>query len=89
MNRFAAGRMRRIEQSGIRRMLEKAMALERSGREVIHMEIGRTDFDTPAVVKEEAKRALDEGLFITPLPWACWSYGRLSPKNFGRKTGSR
>ena len=61
MNRFAAGRMRRIEQSGIRRMLEKAMALERSGREVIHMEIGRTDFDTPAVVKEAAKRALDEG----------------------------
>src|SRR4030042_1045371 len=61
MNRFAAGRMRRIEQSGIRRMLEKAMALERSGREVIHMEIGRTDFDTPVVVKEAAKRALDEG----------------------------
>ena len=61
MNRFAASRMRRIEQSGIRRMLEKAMALERSGREVIHMEIGRTDFDTPAVIKEAAKRALDEG----------------------------
>jgi len=37
------------------------MALERSGRQVLHMEIGRTDFDTPAVVKEAAKRALDEG----------------------------
>src|SRR5512136_2373859 len=61
MNRFAADRMRRIEQSGIRRMLEKAMVMERAGREVIHMEIGRTDFDTPAVVKEAAKRALDEG----------------------------
>jgi aspartate/methionine/tyrosine aminotransferase len=61
MNPFAAERMRRIEQSGIRRMLEKAMALERSGREIIHLEIGRTDFDTPAVVKEAAKRALDEG----------------------------
>ena len=61
MNRFAAGRMQRIEQSGIRRMLEKAMALERSGREIIHLEIGRTDFDTPAVVKEAAKKALDEG----------------------------
>jgi len=53
--------MQRIEQSGIRRMLEKAMALERSGREIIHLEIGRTDFDTPAVVKEAAKKALDEG----------------------------
>jgi aminotransferase len=61
MNPFAAGRMKRIEQSGIRRMLEKAMALERSGRQVIHMEIGRTDFDTPAVVKDAAKKALDEG----------------------------
>ena len=46
---------------GIRRMLEKAMAMERSGREVIHLEIGRTDFDTPSAVKEAAKRALDEG----------------------------
>ena len=61
MNRFAAARMQRIEQSGIRRMLERAMAMERAGREVIHMEIGRTDFDTPAVVKESAKKALDEG----------------------------
>jgi aminotransferase len=61
MNRFAAPRMQRIEQSGIRRMLEKAMTMERAGHEVIHMEIGRTDFDTPAVVKEAAKKALDEG----------------------------
>jgi aminotransferase len=61
MNRFAASRMQRIEQSGIRRMLEKAMVMERAGREVIHMEIGRTDFDTPGVVKEAAKKALDEG----------------------------
>jgi len=61
MNPFVAGRMRRIEQSGIRRMLEKAMILERSGREIIHLEIGRTDFDTPAPVKEAAKKALDEG----------------------------
>ena len=53
--------MRKIEQSGIRRMLEKAMAMERAGREVIHMEIGRTDFDTPAVVKDAAKKALDKG----------------------------
>jgi len=61
MNPFAAQRMKRIEQSGIRRMLEEAMTLERSGREVIHMEIGRTDFDTPPVVKEAAKKALDDG----------------------------
>jgi aspartate/methionine/tyrosine aminotransferase len=38
-------------------VLEKAMAMERAGREVIHMEIGRTDFDTPAVVKEMVSRS--------------------------------
>ena len=42
-------------------MLEKVMVMERAGREVIHLEIGRTDFDTPSAVKEAAKRALDEG----------------------------
>jgi len=61
MNPFVAQRMKRIEQSGIRRMLEKAMALERAGREIIHLEIGRTDFDTPAIIKEAAKKALDDG----------------------------
>jgi len=73
MNRFAAARMQRIEQSGIRRMLERAMAMERAGREVIHMEIGRTDFDTPAAVKEAAKKAWTTGGCTTPPPWGCWS----------------
>ncbi|CAN5684080.1 pyridoxal phosphate-dependent aminotransferase [soil metagenome] len=39
----------------------RARALEATGREVIHLEIGEPDFDTPANVREAAKRALDEG----------------------------
>lgn len=62
MNRFAAKKMERIKQSGIRWVAEKARNLEASGREVIHLEIGRTDFDTPAPIKEAAKKALDKGL---------------------------
>lgn len=39
----------------------RARALEATGRRVIHLEIGEPDFDTPANVREAAKRALDEG----------------------------
>jgi aspartate aminotransferase len=39
----------------------RARALEAEGRDVIHLEIGEPDFDTPAHVREAAKRALDAG----------------------------
>jgi aspartate aminotransferase len=39
----------------------RARALEATGRSVIHLEVGEPDFDTPANVREAAKRALDEG----------------------------
>src|SRR5437763_3427983 len=39
----------------------RARALEAQGRDIIHLEIGEPDFDTPANVREAAKRALDAG----------------------------
>jgi len=42
-------------------VLARARALERAGREIVHLEIGEPDFDTPAHIKEAAKRALDGG----------------------------
>ena len=39
----------------------RARALEATGRSVIHLEIGEPDFDTPASVREAAKRAIDGG----------------------------
>ncbi len=39
----------------------RARALEATGLEVIHLEVGEPDFDTPANVREAAKRALDAG----------------------------
>jgi aspartate/methionine/tyrosine aminotransferase len=42
-------------------VLEAAQAMERSGRSVIHLEVGEPDFDTPACVKRAACRALDDG----------------------------
>ena len=42
-------------------VLAKARALEARGRNVIHLEIGEPDFDTPANIRAAAKRALDQG----------------------------
>lgn len=42
-------------------VLAKAKALERQGREVIHLEIGEPDFDTPQNIKEAAVKALYSG----------------------------
>jgi aspartate aminotransferase len=39
----------------------RARALEAEGREIIHLEIGEPDFDTPANVRAAAQKALDDG----------------------------
>jgi len=42
-------------------VLERANEMERQGIGIIHLEVGEPDFDTPACVKQEACRALDDG----------------------------
>ncbi len=42
-------------------VLAKAKLLEREGRNIIHLEVGEPDFDTPSNIVEAAKRALDAG----------------------------
>lgn len=42
-------------------VLVRAKELEAQGRNVIHLEIGEPDFDTPINIREAAKAALDEG----------------------------
>ncbi|MEA1964101.1 MAG: pyridoxal phosphate-dependent aminotransferase, partial [Candidatus Aerophobetes bacterium] len=56
-----ADRMERIALSGIRKVFDKVGKLEAKGIEVVHLEVGRPDFDTPLHIKEAAKKALDEG----------------------------
>ena len=43
-------------------MYTNAMALTLQGIDVIHLEVGRPNFDTPLHIKEATKKALDEGL---------------------------
>lgn len=56
-----ADRLDRIKGEGALEVLGQAMALEAQGREVIHMEIGEPDFDTPAYIVDAAKQALADG----------------------------
>lgn len=42
-------------------VLERANELERSGIDIVHLEVGEPDFDTPACVKNAVCRALEEG----------------------------
>jgi aspartate aminotransferase len=42
-------------------VLAKAKALEKQGREIVHLEIGEPDFDTPSNIKEAAIKAMKAG----------------------------
>jgi len=56
-----AQRMSRLGTETAFEVLVKARALEAQGREVIHLEIGEPDFDTPANIVEAAIEALRSG----------------------------
>ena len=55
-------RIESVPFAGIRKVFERANELEAKGVRVIHFDIGRPDFDTPAHIKEAAKSALDQGI---------------------------
>lgn len=46
---------------GLYDIFNKTLLLEQAGKKIIHMEIGKPDFDSPLPAKEAAKKALDEG----------------------------
>ena len=56
-----ARRMGRLGTESAFSVLSKAQALEKQGREIIHLEIGEPDFDTPEHIVEAGCRALRNG----------------------------
>jgi hypothetical protein len=42
-------------------VFQRAQELERQGHDVIHLEFGEPDFETPEVIREAAVRALRDG----------------------------
>ena len=56
-----ASRMQTIGTETAFEVTARARALEATGRHIVYLQIGEPDFDTPANVREAAKRALDDG----------------------------
>jgi len=56
-----ARRMSRLGTETAFEVLNRARALEKQGKEIIHLEIGEPDFDTPANIIEAGVNALHEG----------------------------
>ena len=56
-----AGRMAQLGTESAFEVLVKARNLEARGRDVVHLEIGEPDFDTPAHIVNAAQRALESG----------------------------
>jgi aspartate aminotransferase len=56
-----AARMGTIGTESAFEVTMRARALEAQGRSILYLQIGEPDFDTPAHVREAAKRALDAG----------------------------
>jgi bifunctional pyridoxal-dependent enzyme with beta-cystathionase and maltose regulon repressor activities len=56
-----AERMSRLGTETAFEVLVKARALEAQGRNIVHLEIGEPDFDTPQNIIDAAKTALDKG----------------------------
>lgn len=60
-HRTPAQRLSGFVGSAIRAINDKAARLESEGRHIVHMEIGRPDFDTPQHIKDAAIAALRAG----------------------------
>ena len=56
-----AERAKKITPFLVMDVLERAHAIERDGANVIHLEVGEPDFDTPQCVKAAVCKALEDG----------------------------
>jgi len=61
VNSLFARRMETLGTETAFEVLAKAKALEKQGKDVVHLEIGEPDFDTPKNIKEAAVKALNAG----------------------------
>jgi len=58
---LGAARLDTIPFSGIRKVFEAVRQLESQGKDIIHWQIGRTDFDTPENIKKAAVESMMRG----------------------------
>jgi aspartate/methionine/tyrosine aminotransferase len=61
MSTIFADRMKTLGTETAFEVLAKAKALEKQGKDVVHLEIGEPDFDTPRNIKDAAIKAMNSG----------------------------
>ncbi len=61
MSRALASRMGRLGTETAFEVLARARALEAQGKDIVHLEIGEPDFDTPANIVQAGQKALGAG----------------------------
>ena len=61
-NKWVSQKVEELKPSPIRKVFNKVGQLKNKGIKVSDFSIGRPFFDTPSVIKEETKKALDRGL---------------------------
>lgn len=64
-----SNRVKTLPEAAIFRMAQRARELQAEGHHVVNLTVGQPDFDTPDVIKDAAKQALDDGVTkYTPIP---------------------
>ena len=61
MRDFICSKFNKVGPSGIRKINEKTIEMERAGKRIYHFEVGRPDFDTPKVIKDATIKSIEDG----------------------------
>lgn len=61
MKKFISKRLQNVQPSGIRKINERTLEMEREGQKVYHFELGRPDFQTPEVIKKATIKSIEDG----------------------------
>jgi aspartate aminotransferase len=82
-----ASRTHHLQPEGAYHVLERAQALEASGRQIIHLEIGQPDFDTFDNIKHTGIKAINAGLTRYTPPMGMKSLREVIAKDAGCRRG--
>lgn len=61
MRDFICSKFNKVGPSGIRKINEKTLEMERAGKKIYHFEVGRPDFDTPKIIKDATIKSIENG----------------------------
>jgi aspartate aminotransferase len=87
MSNAFASRIKHLQPEGAYQVLARAQALEASGREIIHLEIGQPDFDTFSNICLAGIRAISEGQTRYTPPIGMKSLREIIAEEAGRRRG--